>query len=225
MYLPKHFHEPNTSVMQDFMRAHPLAAVITLNDNRIEANHIPLMVFNDPLPYGVLQGHIARANPIWYEHPTDSEVLTIFQGIESYISPSWYASKQETGKVVPTWNYVSVHARGKLRVIDDAHWLRHHLESMVSHHEKKCKHAPWKLTDAPDDFIAMQIKSIIGIEIHSGRNRIVRRIFESLGYDVKGLDRVMYANLTKKNVERSKWRYLSDKEIRLLKYMNNSKNK
>jgi len=151
--------------MQDFMRAHPLAAVITLNDNRIEANHIPLMVFNDPLPYGVLQGHIARANPIWYEHPTDSEVLTIFQGIESYISPSWYASKQETGKVVPTWNYVSVHARGKLRVIDDAHWLRHHLESMVSHHEKKCKHAPWKLTDAPDDFIAMQIKSIIGIEI------------------------------------------------------------
>jgi len=165
MYLPKHFHEPNTSVMQDFMRAHPLAAVITLNDNRIEANHIPLMVFNDPLPYGVLQGHIARANPIWYEHPTDSEVLTIFQGIESYISPSWYASKQETGKVVPTWNYVSVHARGKLRVIDDAHWLRHHLESMVSHHEKKCKHAPWKLTDAPDDFIAMQIKSIIGIEI------------------------------------------------------------
>jgi transcriptional regulator len=107
-------------------------------------------------------GHVARANPIWKN--ADADVLVIFQGQQAYITPSWYASKKEHGKVVPTWNYVVVHAHGKLRVIDDSQWLMQHLNLATDTHEAAETH-PWKVSDAPADFMTSTMKAIVGIEI------------------------------------------------------------
>ena len=120
MYTPKHFEEPRTEVMHELMRARPLATLVTLTSNGLNANHIPLHLVDTPAPFGTLRGHVARANPLWSDFAKDVEVLAIFHGPDSYITPSWYATKQETGKVVPTWNYAVVHAYGTLRIVDDA---------------------------------------------------------------------------------------------------------
>jgi transcriptional regulator len=111
-----------------------------------------------------LRGHVARTNPLWRNHPQDADVLAIFHGPESYITPSWYATKAERGKVVPTWNFVSVHARGRLHVIEDAKWLRCQLEMLTAHNEKAFAHQ-WQVSDAPHDFTEKLIETIIGIEI------------------------------------------------------------
>jgi transcriptional regulator len=164
MYIPKQFEESRTEVMHALIRARPLATLVTLNAAGMEANHIPLVLLDQPEPFGSLCGHVARANPLWREHPEDADVLAIFHGPESYITPSWYASKAESGKVVPTWNYVSVHAKGKLRVIDDAQWLRSQLETLTAHNESVFTH-PWAVADAPYYFTEKLIESIVGIEI------------------------------------------------------------
>lgn len=164
MYIPQQFDEPNIDVMHELIRTRPLATLITLNEAGIEANHIPLELLSAPMPYGALRGHIARSNPLWHEHPADTDVLLIFNGAESYITPSWYASKTETGKVVPTWNYVSVQAKGKLRIIDDAQWIRSHLESFTAHHEADFDH-PWAVSDAPHEFTTKLLEALVGIEI------------------------------------------------------------
>lgn len=122
------------------------------------------MLSAEPAPYGTLYGHVARSNPLWHEHPPQTDVLAIFHGAESYITPSWYASRQESGKVVPTWNYVSVHARGKLRVIHDPNWIRSQLESLTTHNEAGFDH-PWAVSDAPHEFTAKLLEAIVGIEI------------------------------------------------------------
>lgn len=164
MYLPRQFEEPNIAVMHELIRAKPLATLVTLNANGLEANHIPLALAAELAPYGVLSGHIARSNPLWQEHPADAEVLVIFHGAESYITPSWYASKAETGKVVPTWNYVSVQAKGKLRVVHDAGWIRAQLESLTAHNEAGFAQ-PWAVADAPQEFTSKLLEAIVGIEI------------------------------------------------------------
>lgn len=164
MYIPKNFDEPNTALMHELIRACPLATLITLNAKGIEANHIPLLGFEHPAPFGLLQGHIARSNPLWHEHPQEADVLVVFQGPDTYITPSWYASKAESGKVVPTWNYFSVHARGRLRVIHDAQWLRAQLENLT-HHQERAMADPWAVADAPHDFTEKLIQAIVGIEI------------------------------------------------------------
>jgi transcriptional regulator len=164
MYVPKQFSEPHPEVMHELIRAEPLATLITHNAAGVEANHIPFVLIDHPAPFGTLRGHVARLNPLWREHPKDANVLAIFHGPGSYITPSWYASKAETGKVVPTWNYVSVHAKGTLRIFDDAQWLRSHLEILTAHNEAAFAH-PWAVTDAPRSFIDKMIESIIGIEI------------------------------------------------------------
>ncbi len=110
------------------------------------------------------RGHVARANPLWHEHPETSDVLLIFHGAESCITPSWYASKAETRKVVPTWNYASVHAKGRLRAIHDPVWKRSQLESLTSDYEAKFEH-PWAVADAPHDCIEKLLEVIVGIEI------------------------------------------------------------
>ncbi len=164
MYIPRQFEEPNIEVMHELIRAKPLATLVTLNAHGIEANHIPLVLAAEPAPYGVLSGHIAKANPLWHEHPADTDVLVIFHGAESYITPSWYASKAETGKVVPTWNYVSVQAKGRLRVVHDANWIRAQLESLTAHNEAGFNH-PWAVSDAPQEFTSKLLEAIVGIEI------------------------------------------------------------
>ena len=130
----------------------------------IEANHIPLVLTGSTSALGVLNGHVARANTIWKDHPEDREVLAIFQGAESYITPSWYVSKAESGKVVPTWNYVSVHAKGRMRVIQEPDWILTQLNALTDHNEARFAH-PWSVSDAPSEFTEKLLDAIVGIQI------------------------------------------------------------
>ena len=168
MYLPKHFEETRVQVIHDLIRAHPLGALVTLTSRGLVANHIPLEIEPDPAPFGTLRGHVARANPLWRDFSRDVEALAIFQGPSVYVSPSWYRTKKETGKVVPTWNYAVVHAHGAVRFIDDRVWLRAFVERLTNRHEAG-RRDPWKITDAPPDYIEMQLGAIVGLEIPISR--------------------------------------------------------
>lgn len=164
MYLPAHFEERRIDVLHDLIREHPLGTLITLGPDGIAANHVPFEVDPEPAPFGTLRAHVARANTVWRDHPADADALVVFQGPESYISPSWYPTKSETGKVVPTYNYVVVHARGRLRAIEDPQWLRGLVGRLTERHEAG-RPQPWKVDDAPADFVRSQLRAIVGIEI------------------------------------------------------------
>jgi transcriptional regulator len=164
MYVPPHFEETRLEVLHELIRARPLATVVTLSADGINANHIPLHLCEQQGRLGALRGHVARSNPMWRDRVEDVEALAIFQGAHGYISPSWYPTKREHGKVVPTWNYAVVHAYGPLRVIDDPVWLRELLEVLVRRHEASSI-APWSISDAPPEFIERMIGSIVGFEI------------------------------------------------------------
>jgi len=164
MYLPPQFEQPDIEVMHELIRNRPLATLVTLGANGIDANHIPLHLEPAPEPFGVLRGHIARANPLWRDLAADVETLAIFHGPDAYISPSWYATKQETGKVVPTWNYTVVHAYGTLRIIDDAVWVRAQLEALTQQNEAAFP-KPWAVSDAPEDFTEKLLGAVVGIEM------------------------------------------------------------
>ena len=164
MYTPKHFAEPRIEVMHELMRARPLATLVTLASGGLEANHIPLHLVDAPVPFGSLRGHVARANPLWRDFNRDFGALAIFHGPDCYITPNWYATKQQTGKVVPTWNYAAVHAYGALRIIDDAGWIRAQIEALTDRHEAGHAH-PWAVSDAPREYTEKRIEAIVGFEI------------------------------------------------------------
>jgi transcriptional regulator len=164
MYLPSHFEQARVDVLHSLIRSRPLATLITLTTDGVEAHHIPLLIDSGVGEFGTLRGHVARANRFWQEHPADAPVLAIFHGPDSYISPSWYASKKVHGKVVPTWNYAVVHARSSLRVIDDPAWLLRHLAALSDAHEAAFSE-PWALTDAPHEFTERMLTAIVGIEL------------------------------------------------------------
>ena len=164
MYLPKHFEETRVDVLHAHIRAHPLGALVVMTANGLDANHIPLEIDPDPAPFGTLRGHIARANPLWRDGAPTGDALVIFQGPSTYISPAWYPTKQETAKVVPTWNYAVVHAHGTLRFIDDRAWLRAFVTRLTDRHEAG-RPDPWKVTDAPADFVESMVGGIIGLEM------------------------------------------------------------
>lgn len=164
MYVPKHFEEPRIDVMHELIRERPLATLVTMSSQGLNANHIPLHLVTTHAPFGTLRGHVARSNPVWHDLQAGVEVLAIFHGPDAYITPSWYATKKETGKVVPTWNYAVAHAYGTLRVIDDAAWVRTQLEALTEHNETKLP-KQWAVSDAPREFTAKLIGAIIGIEI------------------------------------------------------------
>jgi len=168
MYIPKHFDEPQVGVLHALMRARPLATLVTQSPDGLNANHIPLLLSDEPAPLGALRGHVARANALWRDVVHDMEVLAVFQGPDAYISPSWYPTKREHGKAVPTWNYAVAHAYGSLRMVDDAAWLRAHLEALTSHHEAAMP-APWHVSDAPGDYIEKMMAAVVGIEINITR--------------------------------------------------------
>ena len=151
-------------MLQDFIGRNPLATLVTLNGSGLIANHIPLLLDPDPAPHGKLIGHLARANNQWRDFDGRVQALAIFIGPQAYVSPSWYATKAETGKVVPTWNYAAVHAYGVLRVIDDAGWLRNLVGRLTERHEGT-RSQPWKVEDAPEAYIQSQLKGIVGIEL------------------------------------------------------------
>ncbi len=163
MYVPPQFAEPRIETMHALMRAHPLATLVVYRASGLEANHIPLLLSPTPEPYGVLQGHIARNNPLWHELDRETEALAIFHGPHSYISPSWYPAKQEHGKVVPTWNYAVVHAHGRPRAIEDEIWIRAQIAALTTQQEAGFA-VPWQISDAPAEFVDKMIEHIVGIE-------------------------------------------------------------
>jgi len=164
MYMPAHFEETRVKVIHQLIREHPLAVLVTLGEDGLNANHIPLEINPEPAPFGTLRGHVARANPVWRDFARDVEALTVFQGPQAYISPAWYQTKKETGKVVPTFNYIVVHAYGSLCIIEDEAWLRGLVERLTTRHESG-RAEPWKVSDAPEDFIKTQLRAIVGIEM------------------------------------------------------------
>ncbi|WP_255991614.1 FMN-binding negative transcriptional regulator [Chitinolyticbacter albus] len=168
MYIPPHFAAPSTEDMHALITAQPLGTLVTYTADGLDANLIPLELDREAGPWGTLRGHVARANPLWHRFDPQVEALAIFQGPDAYISPSWYPSKAESGKVVPTWNYATVHAYGTLRVIDDAAWLRAQLETLTARQEAAFA-TPWQVADAPAAFIDKLLPAIVGIEITISR--------------------------------------------------------
>ena len=163
MYLPAHFEERRPEVLQALVRSHPLGLLITLKADGLCADPVPLMLDADA-GLGTLRGHVARANPLWRETRTEVEALVVFQGPQAYVSPSFYPSKAEHGKVVPTWNYCVVQARGTLRAIDDAAWLHALVTRLTDRHEAP-REVPWAVSDAPPEYIQTMLRAIVGIEI------------------------------------------------------------
>jgi transcriptional regulator len=162
MYLPSHFREERVPVLHGLIRDRPLATLVTLGPDGMNANHIPMLIVPEPLPFGTLLGHVARGNPQW--RSAEAPALAIFTGPEHYISPSWYPAKREHGRVVPTWNYVAVHAYGVLRIHEDKEWLRSLVTKLTETHEAPFEQ-PWKVADAPADYIDGLLNAIVGIEI------------------------------------------------------------
>ena len=163
MYQPPHHREDRLDVQHALIRAHPFGTLVTLGPSGIVANAIPFLV--EPAePFGILKGHVARANTQWRDFDAATDALVIFQGMERYITPAWYATKRETGKVVPTWNYVMVHAWGRMRAVEDRDWLLAQITALTAAHEAG-RAEPWAVTDAPASFVDAQLKGIVGIEI------------------------------------------------------------
>ena len=168
MYQPPHFREDRLEIQHALIRAHPLGLLITAGASGLQANPIPFLVDDRGGGLGMLVAHMARANPQWRELQSVDECLVVFQGPQRYVTPSWYPSKAEHGKVVPTWNYATVHAWGRPRVVDDAGWLRDQVGRITDHQETP-RAKPWAVDDAPDDYIATQLRGIIGLEIPIAR--------------------------------------------------------
>jgi transcriptional regulator len=157
MYAPTSFRETRREVLHDLVRAYPFATVVVQAQGGLVANHLPFEWNGD-----ALQAHVARGNEL--VAMDGAQALVVFQGPQGYISPNWYPSKHETGREVPTWNYAVVHVHGRLRVVDDAAWMRRLLETLTDHHEAG-QPQPWKISDAPDDHIEKSLRAIVGLEI------------------------------------------------------------
>jgi transcriptional regulator len=168
MYQPPHFREDRLDVQHALMRAHPLGLLISSGAGGLMANPVPFVLHADASERGTLRCHLSRANPHWRELGAVDECLVVFQGPQEYITPSWYETKRQTGKVVPTWNYATVHAWGQPRVIEDTEWLRKNVEALTRAHEDT-RAAPWAVNDAPPEFLAAQLRGIVGVEIRIAR--------------------------------------------------------
>ena len=164
MYQPPHFREDRRDVQHALIKAHSLGLLITAGPEGLQANYIPFLIDAQASDNGTLRAHLARANPQLRELAAVEECLVVFQGPQAYVSPSLYPSKRETGKVVPTWNYITVQAWGRARVMDDANWIRGQIDDLTRHKEAD-RAAPWNVADAPDTFLTSQIKAIVGLEI------------------------------------------------------------
>lgn len=163
MYTPAAFREARPEMLQAVIAAHPLATFVTAGSHGLDVTHLPLLYFPDGSG-GVLRGHMARANSQWCNYLPHTEALAIFHGPQHYITPAWYASKKEHGKVVPTWNYVVVHARGKLTFTSDAQWLLDNVRALTESQERT-NSTPWRVEDAPADFIQNTLNAIVGVEM------------------------------------------------------------
>jgi transcriptional regulator len=166
MYLPPAFREEKLEALHGLIRTCPLGTLITTTAGGVVANHAPFTLYPEEgsAGFGLLRAHLARGNDQARPHGSTADALVIFLGVDHYITPSWYETKIRTGKVVPTWNYIAVHASGPMRVIDDPIWVRRQIEDLTTQHEGG-RARPWAVSDAPAEFIASQLRAIVGIEI------------------------------------------------------------
>jgi transcriptional regulator len=162
MYEPVHFRVEDRAALAAFVRAHALGLLVIARDGRASADAIPF-IFEDCEPVGRLRAHVARANPLWRD-ADGREALVVFRGPDHYVSPSWYPSKAEHGKVVPTWNYAMVQARGLVRVHDSKGWVGGQIDDLTAQHERDFA-KPWAVDDAPASYIEGQVAAIVGVEI------------------------------------------------------------
>ena len=165
MYLPPHFDERRPEMLQALVRRHPLGLLVTQSaDGTLAADPIPWLLDLEADGSHTLRGHVARANPVWQQARRDTDALVVFQGPQAYVSPSLYPSKAEHGKVVPTWNYIVLQARGRFEAIDDADWKRALVTRLTERFEAP-RAAPWAVTDAPADYVTTMLRAIVGIEL------------------------------------------------------------
>jgi transcriptional regulator len=164
MYVPAQFKEDRVAVLHDAIRKYGFGTLVTSSGQELEASHLPMLLEPEPAPFGTLLGHVARANPQWQRSKPDFQALAIFLGPNTYITPSWYPTKQQTGKVVPTWNYLAIHAYGMLSFFDDPAELREHVGKMTDTHEAS-RAAPWAVSDAPANFVDQMLGAIVGFEL------------------------------------------------------------
>ena len=164
MYEPPLHRQDDLAALHELIRRHPLGLIVSHGPQGLLANAIPFLVDASASKLGTLCAHMARANGQWRDLAVAGEALVVFQGAEHYVSPAWYATKRETGKVVPTWNYLMVQARGRPRVIEDEGWLRRQIAALTQSQEST-RPASWAVSDAPEDFIAAMVKQIVGVEI------------------------------------------------------------
>jgi transcriptional regulator len=168
MYQPAHHREDRLDVQQALIRAFPLGTLVTNGPSGLVANHVPFLIDPERSRLGTLRAHVARANPLWREADPAAEALVVFQGAERYVTPSWYATKRESGKVVPTWNYAVVHAYGRIAVVEDEGWLKVQIDDLTRFSEGR-RAEPWAVADAPEKFVEAMVRGIVGLEIEISR--------------------------------------------------------
>ncbi len=169
MYVPPHFSITDPAALHRILRDHPLGALVTSGPQGLDANHLPFEFDGKRGPLGTLTAHVARANPLVRLCSNDvGEVLVIFRGQESYVSPNWYPSKHETHRLVPTWNYEVVHVHGRLRLLDEERFVRGVVARLTREHEAS-EPRPWKMGDSPPEYIAQMLQAIVGIEVEITR--------------------------------------------------------
>ena len=164
MFKQSLFNEENEDLIHELIETNSFGILVAIVDGELSADHLPFVFKPSAGDKGVLHAHIAKGNPLWKKQQPDQKVMAIFRGAHHYISPSWYASKAEHGKVVPTWNYAVVHAHGTLKIIEDPVWLINHINEQTNKNEAKYE-TPWKVSDAPEKYIEGQLKGIVGVEV------------------------------------------------------------
>lgn len=175
MYLPTQFAEPRLEELHRIVRENPLGMLVRAEGAGLEAEHLPFLLDANQGPHGVLIAHVARANPVWREVQGGATVLVVFRGVQGYISPNWYPGKHETHRRVPTWNYEVVHAHGTIHVHDDEKFVRGVVARLTREHEASLPQ-PWKMGDAPADYMAQQLSRIVGIEVQITRLESKRKL-------------------------------------------------
>lgn len=168
MYLRNLFEEKRREVLEALIADNPLGAVTIAGPQGVEVDHLPFRLYPHLGPGGTLKCHVARSNPLWQSLSADQELLVVFQGPNAYISPSWNPGRERHGKVAPSWNYAVVHAYGYARAIEDQEWLKAHLDDLAAAHEAH-RSNPWRLAEAPTDFVGQLLAHIVGIEIELTR--------------------------------------------------------
>ncbi|MGN6482422.1 FMN-binding negative transcriptional regulator [Luteibacter sp.] len=178
MYVPALFAETDAATLFALLREHPLGALVTYTAGGLDANHLPFLVDEGRGAKGTLVAHVARANPLWQDVAAGDEVLVVFRGANGYVSPNWYPSKHETHRHVPTWNYEAVHVHGRIRIIDDETYVRGVVARLTREHESRLPE-PWRMGDAPADYLAEELAHIVGIEVEITRLEGKRKLSQN----------------------------------------------